>query len=335
MINLGIAEYFGNTGNLGPNVFMKRLSESITRQNLANIVNLNEADISLIKIRVDKKYNKQFVLRVDGIYFDSKNTQGDTEELNKTIFDSIDRASGIVFISDFSRLLVEKFHKKVNKPYTVIHNAVDLNLFSPYGNNNRQKLEFKESDFVIVVSASWRRWKRLKEITILFNKLRKEISNISFKLLVLGNNPDYVVNDKDIKYVGEIPSEDLPSWYRSGNLYLHLATLEPCGNTQIEAIACGLPTICTNNGGIKETIISANAGIVSQADPVYTFEKIDHYNPNPPDYNILIKDLREIITNYSRYKNQIKYSSLDINIAAQKYVEFIEKVYKNNTSSTK
>src|SRR5690606_17211466 len=115
------------------------------------------------------------------------------------------------------------------------------------------------------------------------NKLRKEISNISFKLLVLGKNPDYVVNDKDIKYVGEIPSEDLPSWYRSGNLYLHLATLEPCGNTQIEAIACGLPTICTNNGGIKETIISANAGIVSQADPVYTFEKIDHYNPNPPD----------------------------------------------------
>ena len=31
----------------------------------------------------------------------------------------------------------------------------------------------------------------------------------------------------------------LSKWYRSADIYLHLAWIEPCGNTQIEAMAQG------------------------------------------------------------------------------------------------
>jgi glycosyltransferase involved in cell wall biosynthesis len=320
----------------GPDVFVRRLTESIISQKLAKIglTKFPFYDIALFKVTSKSLYNRPFVLRVDGIYFDTKNTVGNTEKLNADIFSSIDKSDGVIFISEFSKKMVEKFHKKILKPTVIIHNTVDTSIFTPYGPNFRSKLNFSKDVRVIVTSAHWRRHKRLKETVMLFNRMRKT-SKYACKLLVLGGNPDYVVEDKDIIYVGEVKPDVLPPWYRTADLYVHLAWIEPCGNTQIEAMACGLPIVCTNNGGIGETIIKANGGIVSNADEPYNLERLDYYNPPEPNYEVLMWDIEKIFEDYQRWVEKIDYHTLDINNAAKQYVEFITQVYNSTNQLRK
>ena len=331
---------FSNAAHGGPDVFVRRLTESIISQKLAKIgrTKFPFYDIALFKVTSKSLYSRPFVLRVDGIYFDTKNTVGDTKKLNAGIFSSIDKSDGVIFISEFSKKMVEKFHRKISKPNVIIHNTVDTSIFTPDGPNLRSRLNFSENVRVIVTSAHWRRHKRLKETVMLFNRIRRT-SKYAWKLLVLGGKPDYIVEDKDIIYAGEVIPNELPSWYRTADLYVHLAWIESCGNTQIEAMACGLPVVCMNNGGIGETVIKVNGGIVSNADEPYNLEKLDFYNPPEPNYELLTRDIENIFEDYQQWVKKINYSALDINNVAMHYVKFITQVYNSakieNTSSSR
>ena len=150
-----------------------------------------------------------------------------------------------------------------------------------------------------------------------------------YKLIVLGDNYENI-NNQNIIFAGEQKPQDLPNWYRTGDVYLHLAWIEPCGNTQTEAMACGLPTICCNNGGIGETVNAANGGIVVDADNLYNFDFIDYYNPPEPNYINLIKAVKKVFSNLDYYKNKINFEYLDINIDAIEYIKFIKKIYEKD-----
>lgn len=336
LITIGLEGFEeGRALNVGPAIFLRRLGEAILKKDLALLATPDgkREDIGLFKIDAPPDYPKPFVLRIDGVYFDNQNVLGDSDALNTPIFDSIDRATGLVFISEFSMHLVEAFHGPIRKPYTVVHNAVDLNLFSPEGPNRREELGFAPDVCVLVAAATWRRWKRLPEIVELFRRYRAA-SDQPVKLLVLGADADCQVDDPDVIFAGEILADELPSWYRTGNVYLHLATLEACGNTQIEAIGCGLPVLCCNNGGIGETVRKANAGIVSQADPPFPFTKIDHYEPNEPDYDVLLADLKTLVQNREDFVARMDRSAVSMETAARDYMAFIEKIF-DGTGRTK
>jgi glycosyltransferase involved in cell wall biosynthesis len=331
LLRLGFEGFpFRNNLQNGPDIFMQRLSRIMVEKKLVKLRNPRWPfyDIGLFKILSKSRYNKPFILRLDGIYVDKANTVGDSDELNEIIFKSITTANGLIFISNFSKELVTKFYGQIKKPSTIIHNSVDINQFSPSGGNYRKKLGINANSKVIITSAQWRRPKRLKETVIFFKKM-VEHTGEDLKLIVLGKNPDYVIDNNNIFYVGEVPFDDLPGWYRTGDIYIQLSWLEPCGNTQIEAIACGLPTLCTNRGGIRETIIRSKGGIVSAADESFEFKKIDIYNPPEPDYNILIKDMCNILENISFYQKRIDYQKVDINLAAREYIDFIERIYSS------
>ena len=93
-------------------------------------------------------------------------------------------------------------------------------------------------------------------------------------------------NNQNIISIGEVSPNSLSKWYRTADIYLHLAWIEPCGNTQIEAMASGVPVICCNNGGIGETVNEASGGIVVDADMPFQMELIDYYI-----YFIFLKNL--------------------------------------------
>jgi len=285
-------------------------------------------DIALYSVYEKNFFNKKYILRVDGIYFDSKNTAGNTNELNNKIFDSIQKSIGVIYISNFSKMMVHKFFGKLSIPETVIHNKVPLDIFNKHGENFREKLGFKKNDRVLITSAHWRRHKRLEE-TISLVKYLNEVDKYNYKLIILGNNKDRKQSDKNIYFAGEIKPYNLGNWYRTADIYIHLAWIEPCGNTQIEAMACGLPVICCNNGGIGETIIEANGGIVVNTDPNYEMNYIDYYNPPIPNFKELHKSINKIFKELNYFKKNINLKTLDIDYGAELYTSFIKDVYKN------
>lgn len=325
-MKIGIDSFlFNNKVHDGPKIFLKRLKDSIEKNKLATVTNTYHPfyDIGIFSV-IDKNYfNKNYILRVDGIYIDLFDYVGNSEKLNNKIFHKISCSKGVVFISEFSKKIVEKFYKKKITNSTIIHNKVPISLFKNHGETARSKLNISDDQIVLITAAKWRRHKRLEE-TIKFLKILNEKKK-RYKLIVLGED----INQKnldDVYFVGKVDLDDLPFWYRAADVYLHLCWIEACGNTQIEALACGLPVLCCNNGGIGETVVRANGGIVSRSDKDYNFEKVDLYNPPEPDYKVLKSDLEKIFANYQYYKKNIDYKFLDIDIAAQEYISFIKNI---------
>ena len=308
---------------IGPYIFLERISKQFKNKGI-NLTNKFDPfyDFAIFANTNKSIYKKPYFLRIGGIFFDKKNTAINTFEANKKIFESIDNSIGTIFISEFTKNLVKKFHKNLKVPNVVINNSVPLNLFSPKGDNLRDKLKLKSSDFVIITSAAWRRHKRLNEIIKLFYKLKTEINNL--KLIILGEY-DLKKNDPDIILAGNIKHFKLPEWYRTANAYVHLSWIDQNPNTLVEAIACGLPSLCTNNGGTHELIKKTNSGIVSNADKNYDYQLVDYYNPPEPKYDLLVNDFMKIYNNYAKFKKGIDTDPIDINNAAVKYLNFFRK----------
>ena len=313
-MNLAIDYYpFLKFYHSGQKVFLNRLKNSLLKQNLCNVKSpfLPFFDIALYSVYQKNFFHKNCIIRVDGIYFDNQNTAGDSKKLNDQIFESIIKSKGVIYISNFSKQMVHKFYGKLNLPEITIHNKVPLNLFKSYGDNYRKELGIDKNDRVLITSAHWRRHKRLEE-TIKLLKILNEQSNYNYKLIILGGAKKNFT-DENIFHIGEVNPNLLSKWYRSADI--HAPRLdEPCGNTQIEAMASGLPVICCNNGGIGETVVSANAGIVVDCDQNFEMDYIDYYNPPEPNYVKLIDAINIIFNNLSKYKNEINYDYLDIDL---------------------
>jgi glycosyltransferase involved in cell wall biosynthesis len=57
---------------------------------------------------------------------------------------------------------------------------------------------------------------------------------------------------ENVKFVGEVSFEDMPSYYRSATMLVHPSHEETFGMVVLEAMACGLPVIATNLPSLKE-----------------------------------------------------------------------------------
>ena len=112
----------------GPGNFLKRLVDAFDKYNLAKVVGVLNIfqDIGLCCSIASKYYFKPYVVRIDGIYFDKKNTTGPNEKLNKNIYKTIKKAKGIIFQSNYAKNLVEAHYGKINIPKVVIMNGAPL-----------------------------------------------------------------------------------------------------------------------------------------------------------------------------------------------------------------
>lgn len=285
-------------------------------------------DIALFATTNKSIYKKPFILRLDGIYIDKLNTIKNSDLENKKIFESIENSSGIIFNSNYSKKIVEKFYKKIDKPNTVISNGIDQSIFKINGENLRNDLGIDENEIVLITCAYWRRHKRLKETIIFFNKL-VETRNEKLKLIVIGaKNEDYNDN-KDIIFSGIVENHDLPKWYRTANYYIHLSWIEANSNSQCEAISCGLPVLCSNNGGNYESVKELNVGVVSECDEQFNFEMVDLYNPPEPNFKTLLRDFDNLINKRDQYKFNQNLNKINLDHIASEYLKFIEYVFKN------
>jgi glycosyltransferase involved in cell wall biosynthesis len=57
-----------------------------------------------------------------------------------------------------------------------------------------------------------------------------------------------------VTMTGPYTQEDAPALYRSADAYLMLKHNDPCPNTVLEALACGLPVLYSDSGGVPELV---------------------------------------------------------------------------------
>jgi len=327
-MNVGFEDYpFNKFSKIGPKIFISRLIDSIKKKKLCKISPsyLPFYDVAILSILAKNYYNKPYLVRFDGLYNDKNNTVGDTKKLNLILQKKTQGAAGIIFQSEFTKKFYQAFFGKIDKNYEIIYNRIDTNKFVKDKKNYRDLITKDHTVKIIVISATWRRHKRLEESIELLKFINND-SKYKFKLLVLGQTHLQNIKDESIFFAGNINPSELYKWYQSADVYLHPAWIDSAPNTLMEAISCKLPCIGLNNGGVSEMISLCDAGLICKADEDYKFDFVDLYNPPKPNYKIIKDAIFQIIDNYKYYKEKINLKNAEISITAKQYVEFANKI---------
>ena len=236
--------------------FFVRLTQEINRTKSARIVGSYNPfqDIGLYSsVRRGLPWGP-YILRLDGIYFDKAETYGSNKGLNKRIFRSISRASGIIFQSLYSHKLVESHYGRIDVPNVVILNGARV---QQRQNASRKKAGLEQGRIrTIICAAKWRKHKRLEAIIQVVRELNK---NGNYELVILGVVDEGRVSDPFVKYIGHVHQDSISKYFDSADLFLHLCWLDSCPNAVVEAITHGLPVVCSNQGGTPEIVRATNA----------------------------------------------------------------------------
>jgi len=257
--------FINNFSNIdGPSIFSKRLKEELEKQNYK----FSSTSKNRIAVTTGSYENDSFnMLRLDGLYLDSGNTLGDSNMLNKPIFECYERFDHIIFQSEYAKKSYETF-TGTKKSNTVIYNGVSSDFFKKVDPISKPD-GFEK---VVIASSKWRRHKRLEECIEAFkNKKLKDVA-----LVVLGGYEN--VDMPNVFTLPMIRPTELPKYYQMADAMIHLSWLDWCPNTVVEGLASGLPVICSHNGGTSELV--KGDGIVIQIEDTYEHgAMVDLYNP--------------------------------------------------------
>lgn len=73
------------------------------------------------------------------------------------------------------------------------------------------------------------------------------------------------IGDK-VEFVGRVPHKNLPSRYRASSLLVNPSLSESFGISIVEAMACGIPVVGTKVGGMLETVLDGDTGLLVEPE---------------------------------------------------------------------
>ena len=306
--------FINNCNNSGgPGIFGARLKSQLEKNghtflNPHTTSEIPQKNISIIQGEKIKGSTRN-VLRLDGLYFDSENPNN--EALNAPIIKSFNEFEHIIYQSFFSKLMYESFLGRA-QPNSIIANGINQ---EEYLKNARPLTNpiFSQYDKICVASASWRRHKRLEEIIEAFRD--KRLSRI---LLIGLGGFDYIKDKSNVPdnvlLTPLFNPNQTSSIYAIADAMIHIAWLDWCPNSVVEALSCGVPVLCSHNGGTKELV--KDSGVTIQLEEDYEIgTKIPLYNPPKISYNKLTEGILEVLEKPRGFKRP----DLDISNVAKKY----------------
>ena len=266
--------------NQGPFIFAKRLKNALELKGLEfSKDSINR--LNIITGRYEKGSNN--ILRLDGLYLDSKGKLGDSNKKNKPIFKCYDAFDHIVFQSVYAKKVYEAF-TGIKKNNSIIHNGVCDHFFKEIDPVGKPE----GFDKVVIASSNWRRHKRIEECINAFKDPR--LKNVA--LVILGGYKN--VKQQNVFSLPKIPYNDLPKYYQMADAMIHLCWLDCCPNTVVEGLASGLPVVCSHNGGTPELV--KDNGVILKIEEDYEYgTMVDLYHPPKVDYNIITKGILKVL----------------------------------------
>lgn len=160
-----------------------------------------------------------------------------------------------------------------DKDIHTVYNFIDERVYKAVDSQHlRNEYGIKDNEKVIIHVSNFRGVKRVTDIVAAFNLIQNEIPA---KLLLVGDGPEMTVI---CRQVGELGLEDkvlflgkqdnLEELYSLSDIKLLLSEKESFGLVALEAMACGVPSIGTNVGGIPEVIEDGYNGFICEVGNV-------------------------------------------------------------------
>lgn len=165
----------------------------------------------------------------------------------------------------------------------VVPNGVDTEKFKPAGKENARKLLNLPLDKNIILFVGALR--SIKGVDYLIEAAKNFVDS-NTELYLVGRDDglkkslkkmaqDFKITDF-IKFIGPVNHEDIPLWISASDILVLPSLSEGRPNVVLEALACEVPVVATDVGGIPELIINGETGyLVPAKNPLELSEKVN------------------------------------------------------------
>lgn len=193
---------------------------------------------------------------------------------------SINQSNGVTAVSeDLKRDTLEHFEIKAE--IDVIPNFIDLSRFKKQKKDHFKTAICPNGEKLIVHTSNFRKVKRVEDVVEVFIRVRKELPA---KLLMVGDGPERHKIEEicrescaldDVRFLGKL--EAVEEVLSVCDLFLLTSEKESFGLAALEAMACEVPVISTNAGGLPELNLDGISGFTCNVGDVETMaEKACH-----------------------------------------------------------
>ncbi|MFQ5952858.1 MAG: glycosyltransferase family 4 protein [Candidatus Omnitrophota bacterium] len=180
---------------------------------------------------------------------------------------ALKKAAKIITVSENTRNDLGKiFGKKYSEKISTIYEAAGKQFRRMEDKSMMEGVRGKYglSDKIILYVGSVKPHKNISGLLKVYDKLREK--GITEQLVIAGRwdkKEDRLKNaisgNESIKYLGEVPSNDLVALYGLADVLVHLSLYEGFGLTVLEAMQCGTPAVVSETSSLQE--VSGEAGL--------------------------------------------------------------------------
>ncbi|MFY0607236.1 MAG: N-acetyl-alpha-D-glucosaminyl L-malate synthase BshA [Cyclobacteriaceae bacterium] len=189
---------------------------------------------------------------------------------------SINESDGVTAVSeDLKKDTLNHFN--ITNDIEVIPNFIDISRFRKQNKGHFKKAICPNNEKLIVHTSNFRKVKRVQDVVEVFNSVRKIVPS---KLLMVGDGPERyameelcrkMCNIDDVRFLGKL--EAVEEVLSVADLFLMTSEKESFGLAALEAMACEVPVISTNAGGLPELNLDGVSGHVCEVGDVESMSK--------------------------------------------------------------
>jgi N-acetyl-alpha-D-glucosaminyl L-malate synthase BshA len=184
---------------------------------------------------------------------------------------SINKSDGVTAVSEHLKQDTYKYFD-IEKDIRVIPNFIDLTRFSLKAKDHFKKAIAPNGEKVLVHTSNFRKVKRTEDVIKMFAKV---IEKIPSKLLMVGDGGERSVCEQlsrdlgiseHVRFLGK--QDAIEEILSVSDLFLMPSQSESFGLAALEAMACKVPVISSNAGGLPELNIEGVTGFLKDVGDV-------------------------------------------------------------------
>jgi L-malate glycosyltransferase len=198
---------------------------------------------------------------------------GKDPSYNPVVTFSINQSDGVTAVSQNLKEDTLK-HFEITKDIRVIPNFIDLTRFSLKPREHFKKAIAPGDERILVHTSNFRRVKRTSDVIRVFQKIQEKIR---CKLLMVGDGPDRVNAEQlcrdlgvcdDVRFLGK--QDAIEEILSVADLFMIPSESESFGLAALEAMACSVPVVSSNVGGLPELNVDGVTGFLDDVGDIDT-----------------------------------------------------------------
>ena len=192
---------------------------------------------------------------------------GNNRSFSPVVEFSINKSDGVTAVSE--SLKNDTFNNfNICRDIKVVYNFIDFERFSRQNKEHFRKAIAPHGEKILIHTSNFRKVKRVDDVIRIFSEVIRVIPS---KLLLIGDGPERInIEDlcrkegisEHVRFLGK--QDAIEEILAIGDLFLIPSGSESFGLAALEAMACQVPVISSNIGGLPEVNIHGKTGYMCE-----------------------------------------------------------------------